>query len=249
DGEPVPPPLVALAVRLCVPSPRAAARVILQLPPLSACTVGLRGVVPSKSCTVLPASAFPVIVGLLKLVRLSPAAPESVLASRVRPVGAGGGFGVAGTMVSVSAADAAETFPARSVAFAVMSWVPSDSGVRTAMLHAPVSRLIVPLPRTVVPSLSYRVTVVAKLEAVASTRALSARPLMVGVVTLVMLSPAVPVSEAGSRARLVGAASAVSRITSGKTLGRLAKMSATKYWYCVETLKSGVTATLQLPLA
>src|SRR3569623_1472257 len=71
--------------------------------------------------------------------------------------------------------DADDVLPAASVALAVTVWLPADSADDVIDQLPPVA---VPVPSTVVPSVSYSVTVLP----------LSAVPVKVGVVSLVMLS-------------------------------------------------------------
>src|SRR5262249_3376846 len=132
-GLVLPAASVALAVRLWTPSPRAAPRVMLQLPLPSTVAVGDSAVVPSNSCTVSPALALPVIFGLLKLVRLSPAVPESGLASSFRPRGAAAPV----RMVRSNAAEAAPVLPATSVALAVRWCSPVLRAAPRMMLQLP----------------------------------------------------------------------------------------------------------------
>ena len=71
-----------------------------------------------KISTILFASAVPTSVGVVSLVMLSLLdVPESELESRS---GWGGASGATVSMVIVKAEDAFETFPAASVAFALM---------------------------------------------------------------------------------------------------------------------------------
>ena len=78
---------------------------------------------PRNNWTVLLASAVPVNVGVLTLVRLSVLeVPLSLAASRS---GVDGAAGAVVSIVMLKAPEAAETFPAASVAVAVMLWVPA----------------------------------------------------------------------------------------------------------------------------
>src|SRR5690606_28485508 len=100
------------------------------------------------------------------------------------PVGAAGAVT---SIVRVRADEAGPTFPAASVALAVRLWLPSLS-VLLVMLHMPPVAVVV--PSTVVPSVSYKVTVLPA----------SAVPVTVGVVSLVILSVfEEPLSLAGER--------------------------------------------------
>jgi len=113
---------VALAVMLCVPSLRALTVMPGELyaaaVPLPTC------VAPSKRVTVLPASAAPVKAGVVVLVMLS-VLDEPVSVAAVMS----GAVGAAGAVVSIVAerpVDAALTFPATSVALAVMVCDPEE---------------------------------------------------------------------------------------------------------------------------
>ena len=152
-------------------------------------------VVPSNNSTRALASAWPVIVRAeVWLVTLSVLSePLSSAAAKSRPVGAAGG--VASTVMA-SAADAALTLPAASIALAVIERTPAASV--TSRLNAPVPLAVV-VPSEVVPSNS-------------STRAsASAWPVIVRAdVLLVTLSLSLdPVSSAAAKSRPVGAAGAV----------------------------------------
>src|SRR5690606_12000244 len=110
------------------------------------------------------------------------------------PVGAAGAVT---SIVITNAADAGPTLPAASLAFAVKVWVPAPS-VPLVMLQLP--PVATAVPRTVVPSVSYKVTVLPA----------SAVPVTVGVVSLVILSVfEEPLSLAGERSGTEGAAGAI----------------------------------------
>src|SRR6266851_659539 len=79
-----------------------------------------------------------------------------------------------------------------------MVWVPWLSA-NVVMLNTPVMAFAVPVPITVLPSVSYSVTVLPA----------SAVPSIFTACTLVLLSPAMPLSVVGSRVRPVGAFGAV----------------------------------------
>ncbi len=192
DVAELPAASVAVAVRLWPPSLRvvgapvavpAPPTVKLQLPLASAVTVPST-VVPSEMVTVAPASAVPLMVGVLSLVMPSPLAPLSLLVSSVAV-----GVAVLLSMVRLRAADVAE-LPAASVAVAVRLWPPSLRvvGAPVAVPAPPTVKLQLPLasavtvPSTVVPS---EMVTVAPASAV---------PLMVGVLSLVMPSPLAPLS-------------------------------------------------------
>ena len=90
----------------------------LQFPLLSAVVVP-KELLPAKSSTVLLASAVPVKVGVVSLVRLS-LLDVPVSESTARS-GTDGAAGADTSMLIVKAEDALETFPTASVAFAVMA--------------------------------------------------------------------------------------------------------------------------------
>src|SRR2546425_585229 len=91
--------------------------VMLQTPPALAVPVPTR--LPSaNNCTEGLASAVPVYVGVVSLVRLSPAVPESLAGSSP---GVEGALGAIVSIVTFWPLDGEETFPARSFAVAVMT--------------------------------------------------------------------------------------------------------------------------------
>src|SRR5207253_616280 len=90
--------------------------VMLQAPPAA---VPVPTWLPSaNNFTVLLASAVPVYVGVVSLVRLSPAVPESLAGSST---GVEGALGAIVSIVTFWPLDGDETFPARSFAVAVMT--------------------------------------------------------------------------------------------------------------------------------
>jgi hypothetical protein len=114
---------VAFAVMLYVPAARAA-MVLLQLPLPSAVVVPRDVLPPLNSSTVLLASAVPVKVGVLMFVMLSVFEdPESLAAVRS---GVDGAAGPLVSIVTLRADESGETFPAASVAVAVILCVPED---------------------------------------------------------------------------------------------------------------------------
>src|SRR6266436_10106321 len=125
----------------------------------------------------------------------SPLAPLSVVVSSDRPVGAGGAVDIT---VTEYAADATPVFPAASVALVVMLWVPFDS-VEVVMPNAPVVGSDAPVPMTVVPFVSYSVTVLPG----------SAVPSIFTCVKLVMPSPLALLLVAESSNNPVGGGGAV----------------------------------------
>ena len=116
----------------------------------------------------------------------------SSAAAKSRPVGAAGA--VVST-VMVSAADAAPTLPAVSVAFAVMERAPAASV--TSRLNAPVVACAVVVPSEVGPSNN------------STVESISAVPVIVTLCLLVRSSIGdAPVSSAVIKSRLIGAAGA-----------------------------------------
>jgi len=81
-------------------------------------------VAPSKIVTVLPASAVPVKVGVVTLVILSVLDEPLSLAAVIS--GVEGAAGAVVSIVMLNAPEATETFPAASVALAVMLCVPDE---------------------------------------------------------------------------------------------------------------------------
>ena len=147
----------------------------------------------SYSVTVELASALPLKVGVAALVLSSLfELPLSEAVARSRAVGAAG---AEVSTVTVSAVDATLVLPARSVALAVMTWLPLLK-VGLVRLQAPLVSADT-LANAVVLPLSYSATV----------ELASALPLKVGVAALVVLSVfELPLSEVVARSRAVGAA-------------------------------------------
>ena len=107
DAEEVfPTSSVAVTVKEFSPSDNSELGVIENIPVVASAVVVPRDTSPLSSCTVLPASAVPIIIGVVSL----------VVVSVVVNVGAAGA--VVST-VMLSALDAAEIFPAASVAVTV----------------------------------------------------------------------------------------------------------------------------------
>ena len=137
------------------------------------------------------------MVGVVSLVMLSALlAPESEpLASTGVPEAPGAVLSI----VTVRLLDAAPTLPAVSVTLAVRVWVPSASALVVTDQLPELSAVAV--PSTVVPFVSYSVTVLPGS---------APAPLTVGVLLLVMLSVLlVPLSELANTSRPVGALGAV----------------------------------------
>ena len=106
-----------------MPSASALPTVKVQAPVPSAVVVPKLVLPPRNNWTVLLASAVPVNVGVLTLVRLSVLEePLSLAASRS---GVDGAAGAVVSIVIVSAVDGALSLPAASVAVAVTLWVPA----------------------------------------------------------------------------------------------------------------------------
>ena len=124
---------VAVVVIECLPSLRALLGVKLQLPELLAVVVP-NELAPSKTVTVLLASAVPLMVGLLLLVLL-PLVGLLML----------GALGAAVSTVMLTALEALEVLPAASLALAVIECVPSLKAALGVKLQLPeLSALAVP---------------------------------------------------------------------------------------------------------
>ena len=108
----------ALAVTEYVPAASAEPDVKLQSPLLSACVVP-KELLPANNSTVLLASAVPVKVGVVSLVLLS--VLEIPVSDEAARSGVEGGDGAVASTVIDKEADTLDTFPATSVAFAVMA--------------------------------------------------------------------------------------------------------------------------------
>ncbi len=142
---------VAVAVRLWLPSVRAAVvGVKVQLPEASAVVVP-SSVVPSKMLMVLLASAVPASVGVASLV-LPPevSAPVTGATSSVT-LATTGVAGAAVSTVRANAELAVLTLPAVSVAVAVRLWLPSVRAVVGVKVQLPEASAVV-VPSSVVPS-------------------------------------------------------------------------------------------------
>ena len=194
---------VCLTVSVCAPED-SALEVIVQLPSPAAVVVPST-VVPSVSyrVTVAPGSALPpVTVGVVTLVRLS--VLEAPLSLAVARSGAEGAKGAAISTVTTSDAEAALTLPARSVCLTVSVCAPADSAL--AVIDQLPSPPAVAVPSTVVPSVSYSVTVAPDSAPL---------PVTVGVVSFVRSSVLeAPLSLAGARSGAEGAkGAAVSMVT------------------------------------
>jgi len=139
--------------------------------------------------TVLPAAAVPVKVGVVTLVMLSVLEEPESLAAVMS--GVSGAAGARVSIVMLKALDTAETLPAKSVAIAVMLWVPSPRALVVTVALPP---LATALPTGVPPS------------PMVTMRPELAETVNVGVLMLVMLSEVeVPVSLAVARSGVPGA--------------------------------------------
>src|SRR5262249_52155036 len=143
-----------------------------------------------------PAVPLPVIDGVVTLVRLSPAVPLSEAGANASPVGAAGGVV---SIVSDNPDETALRLPAASVSVAVSVCAPSDRAL------APLAQ--VPPPATVAVLIGGPVLSAELYSLIVSP--VVPFPVIDGVVTLVMWSPAVPLSEAGANASPVGGAGGV----------------------------------------
>ena len=137
-----------------------------------------------------PAVPVPTRVGVVSLVRLSPAIPESEPGSS-RTTGAAGALGKI-ARVRVTAGD---TLPAGSVAVTEIRFDPAASAVTGVALQVPFAATVV-------------VSTVPPGSATLMRSPAVPVPFRVGVASLVMLSPGAPESEDGARAT-VGASGAV----------------------------------------
>ena len=187
---------VALAVMVWAPADRAEV-VMVQLPEPSAVPEPIR-VVPSLSysLTVALASAVPLKVVVLVILSVLEM-PVSV--SRL---GALGAFGAVVSMVMARPVEATlVSLP--TVALAVMVWAPADRA-EVVMVQSP-EPSAVPEPISVVPSVSYSLTVALA----------GAVPVKVGVVSLVVLSVLeAPLSVSAVMSGALGAATAAPRVKS-----------------------------------
>ena len=169
------------------PAASALAGVTLQMPP--AATVVVRTAPPgSVTRIVSPAAPVPVKVGVVAFVTLSPTRPESEAAASPTV-----GVPAATAIVTVNAVGA-ETLPAGSVAVTETALAPAACTVVGVTLQVPPAATVV----------------VSTGPAGSVTRIVSPAvpvPEIVGVVSLVTLSPTVPESEAGS-SRATGAVGA-----------------------------------------
>ena len=182
DAEALPARSVALTVSLCEPSVNVLDTI--EYLPSAAATAEPMLLAPSKSSTLLPASAVPVMVGVAVLV--IPSMAEIPVSEFVSNIGVAGVSGAFVSMVTVNASETIDVLPAASLACTFSSWVPS-ARVALAMVNLPVASAVA-VPRTVVPSSNVTV-----LPA-------SAVPTTFGVLTLVILSvDDWPESDATSR--------------------------------------------------
>jgi len=184
-----------------VPSASALPTVKVQAPVPSAVVVPKLVLPPRNNSTVLLASAVPVNVGVLTLVRLSVLEePLSLAASRS---GVDGAAGAVASIVMLRAPEAAEAFPAASVAVAVMEWTPA---VRLmSLVHEPVTLAMV-VPLEVAPSKSSTVLLASAVPEIVRAD-----------VFLVMLSELeTPVSSAAAKSSPVGGVGASVSIVTRK---------------------------------
>src|SRR5262245_61285635 len=113
---------------------------IAQLPPLA--NVVPKRVVPSKSATVVPASAVPVIVGVTTFVMLSTL--DDPLSEAAAKSGFDGATGEVRSMVTPSAADSALVLPAASLARAAIVCTPSANAGDVMVQFPEASAMAVP---------------------------------------------------------------------------------------------------------
>ena len=110
-AEVLPAASFAVAVIACVPIDKAVAGTNDHVPSVRDATAVPKTVVPSKTVTVAPFSAVPLIVGLVESVELFDVVAEIVAIT--------GAFGAVVSILPVTAFDAAEVLPAASVTVAV----------------------------------------------------------------------------------------------------------------------------------
>src|SRR5205085_1243572 len=146
-------PAASVALAVIVWLPEASVEVVMLQLPLPSAVRSEERRAGSDSVTVLFASAVPVTVGVVALVRLSVLdVPESDPAVSS---GVEGAVGAAVSIVTDRLAEAALVLPAASVALAVIVWLPEDS-VEVVMLQLPLPSTV-PLPTWVTPSNSVTV--------------------------------------------------------------------------------------------
>jgi len=188
----LPPMSVVVTVSEWAPPDRGAAGVTLHLPspPTTATPTGLVPL-PSYRLMISPGvPPVPEMVGVESCVMPSPGSPVSEDASRPRLPGAEGGVR---STVNVNAGETAPTFPAKSVILDRIACWPSDRTVvtPTAIVPAVMSAAVanaVPITALAAPSNSTRSPAWIPVPARSTT--------ITGFCTLVIPSPAIPVSEA-----------------------------------------------------
>src|SRR6202051_3600198 len=232
-ADTLPATSVSVAVRLLVPADRVL--VVTDQLPFAPTVAEPTCVAPSNRVIVSPTTPVPVITGLVTLVMLSPGVPLSLPGARVRPDGADG---MMVSMVSARAAEAADTLPATSVSVAVRLLVPAD-------------RVLV-----VTDQLPFAPTVAEPTCVAPSNRAIVSPttpvPVITGLVTLVMLSPGVPLSLAGDRVRPDGADGMMVSMVSARAVEAADTLPATSVWVAVRLLVPAdrvLVVTDQLPFA
>ena len=199
---------VALTLRALLPCGSAVVGVMDHLPDASTTAVPMTAPVASLMAMTSPGVPAPLRVGVLSLVVLSPRVPVSLLGSSTAvsaPVPVVAGAVVSMVMGSVAGA---LVLPAGSVAVTARLFRPSGSAVVGVMAHLPAASTTA-VPSTV-PSGALRVMVSPGVPV----------PSMVGVLSLVTLSPRVPLSLAGARLA-TGAAGARVSMTSGSVAAGL----------------------------
>jgi len=188
---------VAVTARLFTPCGKAVVGVALQVP--SAATVAVAMTAPLASLTVMVAlgSPVPLKVGVVSLVLLSPCVPLSL-------VEASAATGAAGAVVSMVTGTtvSALTLPCGSVAVTLKFCKPSGKAAVGVMAHVPLAAT------TAVPSTAP----LAALRVMVSPGVAPA-PLRVGVVSVVVLSPKVPLSLTLASAAAGAAGAVVSMVT------------------------------------
>ena len=229
--------LVSVTLRLLVPSGNAVVGVMLQLP--SAATTAVPMTLPAGSLmvTVSPAVPVPLSVGVLSLVVLSSSLPLSLVGSSLA-VGAPGA--TAALSMVMGSVVAGLTLPVGSVAVTLSGLLPSGSGVVGVMDQVP-SGATMALPMTA-PAASLTVMTLPGVPA----------PLRVGVVSVVLLSPCVPLSLVGSSLALGATGATVSMttvMTSGVSLVLPAGSVAVTLRALMPSGSAVVGVAAQVPLA
>ncbi|STZ70252.1 Uncharacterised protein [Moraxella caprae] len=209
------------------------------VPPLPTVTVFSSGV-PSfegkVTLIVSPSLPLPVIFGMVLLVIPSPLSPESELGSRVAVA-----VGLV-VFIVITAGFTTPTLPAGSLTLTLMVFAPSLSSLVGVALHSPFSSTFTSTTSGAPPFWAGKVAI--------TVSPLLPVPLIVGVVSLVMLSPLTPVSESGSRVAVVPVGAVVSTVTftTGKSVlvPVVLSVTSTPIWFS-PSLSALVGTTSHVP--